>query len=398
MTFTLTCIKKKLIPFIYIIAMGWAFINAYLHPYYNWDMLCYMGSVISWSEKDPAEVHRKVMETAKAEIPDWVYVQHAANSLSSEYSAFMDQVPLCQIKPLYTVTVWLVHQMGVPLAVSTWRVSNFSFLILAIVMYLWKPMFMHRNAWLLLVLGISYLWEFPLGTVGNLSTPDAMSTMLCIFAFYAWLQKRSIFGFCILGVMATLARPDAMIIMSAATVYFAFLSPKEWRWSKTAAALMLVALLISYSAFKMAFGGYTFAQYFIHSLVATSPHPGQITQELTPSLYWFIFTGGLQMFFSQSRVITLALIAAFAFFAYYLKPYPERRLWVDLLALTLVSWATRFILWPSWGDYRFYYTYSVMLLLTSGEVIAPFAAALWKKIITLREADIAAHRQTTYKL
>jgi hypothetical protein len=351
-----------------------------------------MGSVISWDEQNPVAVHRKTMEAAKAEIPDWVYSQHAVNKLSAEYSAFVDQVPLCQIKPLYTGAVWLVHQMGVPIAESTWRVSNFSFLILAIVMFLWKPQFMPRNAWLVLALMISFVWELPLGTVGKLSTPDAMSTMLSISAFYAWLQRLSFFGFCILGVMATLARPDAMIIMGAATVYFAALAPKEWRCSKFAAGAMLVALLISYSAFKMAFGGYTFAQYFIHSLVATSQHPGQITQALTPELYWWTLSNGFRMFFEQSRVQILALIAALAFVAYYLKPNPSRRLWRDLLLITLAAWATRFVLWPSWGDYRFYYTYSVMLLLTSGEVIAPFAKVLWQKMLSLRKADLAENK------
>lgn len=384
-------IKRGLIPFIYILAMAAAFLSGWKSPYYNWDMLCYMGSVVSFEETDPQTVYRTVMDAAKAEIPGWIYDQHSKNALSAEYTAYMDQVPLCQIKPLYTGSAWVLHKLGVPLAESTWRISDISFLILAVIMFLWKPQFLPRNAWLLLSLLICFAWEFPIATVAKLSTPDAMSTMLSITAFYALLQKRSVLAFCVLGVLSTLARPDAMIIFSGATLYFAFLSPKEWRWSKLSAVLMLVALVISYSAFKMAFGGYTFAQYFIHSLVSTSQHPGRITQELTLQLYWWIFSGSFMLFFSQSRVLTLVFISLLAFVALYLKPHPERRIWRDMLLLTIAAWGLRFLMWPSWGDFRFYYTYSILVLFTAGEAIGPFAHALWKKIITMREDDLTQH-------
>ncbi len=390
----LQTIKRGFIPFIYILAMTAAFLNGWKNPYYNWDMLCYMGSVVSFEEKDPRTVYDTVMQAAKAEIPDWVYQQHIKNALSAEYTAYMDQVPLCQIKPLYTGSAWALHKLGVPLAESTWRISNISFLILAVVMFLWKPQFMPRNAWLLLSLLICFVWDFPVATVGNLSTPDAMSTMLSITAFYALLRKRSVLAFCVLGVLSTLARPDAMIIFSGATLYFAFLSPREWRWSKLSAALMLVALVISYSAFKMAFGGYTFAQYFIHSLVATSQHPGRITQELSLQLYWWIFSGSFWLFFSQSRVLTLLAVSLLAFIAFYLKPNPDRRIWRDMLLLTIAAWGLRFLMWPSWGDFRFYYTYSILVLFTAGEVIGPFACAVWKKIIAMRTADLARNAAT----
>lgn len=385
----LNTIKRGTIPFIYILAMAAAFLSGWKKPFYNWDMLCYMGAVVSFEEKDPQTVYNTVMQAAKAEIPDWIFQQHVKNALSAEYTAYMDQVPLCQIKPLYTGTAWVLHKLGVPLAESTWRISNICFLILAVVMFLWKPMFLPRSAWLLLSLLICFAWDFPVASIAKLSTPDGMSTMLSITAFYALLKKRSVLAFCVLGVLSTLARPDAMIIFSGATLYFAFLSPKEWRWSKLSAAAMLVALIISYSAFKMAFGGYTFAQYFIHSLVATSQHPGQITQELTLQLYWWIFSGSFLLFFSQTRVITLVAISLLAFLTLYFKPNPERRIWRDMLLLTIAAWGLRFLMWPSWGDFRFYYTYAILVLYTAGEVIGPFACALWKHITTMRAADLA---------
>lgn len=387
-------LTRKFIPLVYIISMAWSGIYGLLHPFYNWDMLCYVGSVISWSEKNPIDVHAKTMITIRDNIPDWVFQQHAVNILSRESSAFVDQIPLCQIKPLYTGSIWLLHQTGMSLPQASWTVSSICFMIMATLLFLWKPACMSRNLWLLLVMLISFVWEIPLGDVGRLSTPDSMGTMLSLAAFYAWLQRRSFTGFAALACLSTLARPDAMIIMSFATVYFAVLAPQAYRYSYAKAGILLAALAVCYGAFKYAFGSYTFAQYFIHSLVAYSPHPGKITMPLTPDLYWAILKGSFLRFFTLSRVITLSLIALTSLIIYTVIPTKEQRMYRDLLLLTLLSWSTRFILWPSWGDYRFYFTYSVMLLYTSGELLGPLVQDIFK-LIGQKRAVLIAERKVT---
>lgn len=385
-------LTRKFVPLVYIISMAWSGIYGLLHPFYNWDMLCYVGSVISWSEKNPIDIHAKTMITIRDNIPDWVFQQHAVNILSRESSAFVDQIPLCQIKPLYTGSIWLLHQTGMSLPQASWTISSICFMIMATLLFLWKPACMSRNLWLSLVMLISFVWEIPLGDVGRLSTPDSMGTMLSLAAFYAWLQHRSFAGFAALACLSTLARPDAMIIMSFATVYFALLAPQAYRYSYAKAGILLAALVVCYGAFKYSFGSYTFAQYFIHSLVAYSPHPGKITTPLTFDLYWAILSGSFIRFFTLSRVITLSLIALTALIIYTAIPTKEQRMYRDLLLLTLLSWATRFVLWPSWGDYRFYFTYSVMLLYTSGELLGPLVQDVLKLIAQKRASVLATRR------
>lgn len=432
----LSFLKQKLVTITFILMMGWSVIYDYMHPFYNWDMMCYVGTVVSWEETDPVQIYQKTMDTVKKNIPDWVYKQHAENPISKEYTAFNDQIPMCKIKPLYTHAAWLLHLAGMDIPPATWTVSAICMMFMVIVLYMWKPVIMSRDAWLLWLLGFSLIWEaipllnttswrdlqtfgkpeqlqlilflgvlaiwlkqrmswkllgliiasvvwlalmvkgfntkgyyeIPFIYLGRFSTPDTIGTLFVFAAFYAWLQKRSLAAFGIAGVLAALARPDTVIVLGAATAYFILFAPKEWRFPLKQGAAVMFALAASYLYFKFQFV-YTYEQYLLHSLTGYVPHPAQNPKRLTWDLYIWLLQGGSLRFLTTARILGLAFLVFVASAIYIVFPNPEKRMWRDLMLIVIASWTLRFIIWPSWGDFRFYYGNAILLLRFAGELL-----------------------------
>ncbi len=385
--------EKYLYPCIvalYAIAMLYSVLLGLTHPNRNWDMICYLGSVVSWQEKTPETIYSTSMGIVKDTMPDWLYQQFIENPLSSSPAAYIQQLPFCQVKPLYNVSMWFFHQTGMALTTASWVTSTVSFAILAILLFLWRPHCMGRSAWLLMVLALAFFWEdWPFATLARFSTPDALCTMLCIAALFAWLERKSFRYFCLFGLLATLARPDSIIPLGIYTAYFATLAPKPQRAPLFDAVFFCALLLISNVVVKHITQGpnYTYEHFYIYSFFNKNPNPATMSDHLTFDMYWQSFTVGLKDFFTLPRTIMLVIISLAGGFSYYMRPAPGKanRLWLDLLLVTWGAWAVRFILWPAALENRFYYGYCLVILFASGELIAPFTASAWKILQTFRK-------------
>ena len=111
----------------------WCFANAalqaYRHPFLNWDMVAYMGVVESFSTSNPQKIHDATMERARQVYDPSAYYHHRyENILSNRPEAFYQQLPLYSIKPLYTGGVWLLHVLGMAMPEATYVLSIGGFL------------------------------------------------------------------------------------------------------------------------------------------------------------------------------------------------------------------------------------------------------------------------------
>jgi hypothetical protein len=367
---------------LYAAIMLYAVVLGFTKPWRNWDIIGYVGSVIDWQENTPDAVYANTMATLRANLPD-LYDQFTGNPLSATQKAFMQVLPIYEVKPLYVALMWLVSRFGVALTTASWVVSALCFAALAALLFAWRPRYMARDIWLVLILALSYLGPWPMTTLSRFSTPDALCTLLVIAALYSWLQLRSYPLFCVMALLAVLARVDALIVMGAFAVYFALFAPAEHRSPLRLSCGLIAALLVTYAAVSHAAHSYSWNRLFVFVFMDRSPTSLDPGRHLTWDFYWYVISSGAHSFITYPRNIAMLAFTAFACFGYFMKPASGNRVWLGVLGVTWASLAVRFCLFPG-SDDRYYFVYYLAIIFASGELITPYLAELGKMMMAHR--------------
>lgn len=357
--------------------MGYAVVLGFVQPYKNWDMLGYVGSVTQWRISDPEKIYAQTMKAVEENSSAPLFRSYQQNPLSARADAFYQELPIYQVKPLYNALVWTVSHI-VSLPAATWIVSASSFAFLAALLFAWHPHHMARETWLIMLVMLSFLWQWPMSHLARLSTPDSLVMLLQMAAIYAWMQYRSFIVFALFCWLACFARPDGLFLSIALTICFA-IPCRDRAISSSRACVLILFLVITCIAITHFSRWYSYGQFFIHNYVDRRPFPGQITDHLTLERYWTILSPSFLLFIGAPRQIAMIVFSLIAGLCYYLKSADNK----PALLLLLAAWtalAVRFLLFPAWGDDRYYFAYWVPILFACGELISPYASVLSKII------------------
>ena len=375
-----------LINLAYAVMMFLAVVQGFLSPYGNWDMLCYIGSVISWGDPTDTAIHSQTLAILKSAVPAWLYDQHSRNPLSREAKDFVQVLPMCQIKPLYTGALWLVHQVTpASLATASWSVSSLSFGGLAVLLWRWRTRWMARSVWLILVLVITWTGDLPMASLARLSTPDALCVALMVGSVTAALFWQSFWLFALFGWLAALSRPDAVIFVAALTCYFAW----SRRFGKLSSVGLLAGLALSQWLVSRWGGSYGWEKMFVYTFFQRIPNLAEVQFNLTGAMYWQALSGGFQLFIWAPRTLALLGLSALGLGCAYLRPAAGSQTCQHLLLVAWGALGLRFVIWPAWGEDRFYYGYYLLILYCSAELIGPYGQALWLKLQSHRKTLVS---------
>lgn len=348
----------------------------FLHPWCNWDMLGYIGSIIAWSDPSASSVHLKTLATAQASIPLWIYQQFLDNPLSASSDAFVPLLPMYQVKPLYTSLMWCIHQLGPSLPSASWIVSSVSFALLAFVLSQWRSSQLPRSFWLLLLITLNYLYPYPLLSLAHLSTPDGLCTLLTTFLLVGWLRWQSFPLLLCTALLAELARPDSLVLSSLLVLYFAMASAPLKRLGKVQAVYTVLLLGFTYLLVGKLSHNYSLDRWFVYSFIQQAPHVVDMPQHVPLATYWAVLSSNSLHFLFLPRTMTLLVWSLLACLAYAVKP-SSGRLYFHLLIISWLSLMIRFILYPSW-DERYYFPYFLIQLMAGGEMLFPYLSGIWK--------------------
>lgn len=240
------------------------------HPRYNWDLLPYAASAVSISA--PTEkVSERTFDTLRSEMrprlfnrgyyqPKGVY----GSTIAREPDALRQQLPFYQVKPLYVGSIWLMHQLGMPLTFSMQLINVASLLAVAALLALFRPAVLWMPVWLA---GSAYM-IFRTHMSAQLFTPDYFSTALALGACYAGIIKQRVKIAATLFAAAILARPD---MAPAAGIFFVLLgwaSPDiGWRVTGYCLAGCVLAYLLA------AAPGYGWKTTFQHAFMGKLIYP-----------------------------------------------------------------------------------------------------------------------------
>lgn len=197
-------------------------------PIYNWDMIAYMGVVEEYSVHDIEKVHNNVYHTLQTEVPADVYAgltDHEDDRYEclTDANVFHDELSFFRAKPLYTILVFLFYKAGLPFVISTMVPSMIAGFAILLIAYSWLCSYFKKHLAFLATILLSLLPAF--AELVRLSTPDALSNMLLLFATYLIATDKSKRWLVFVLGLSLLARVDNFIFIIA-FVFYVFMNGK----------------------------------------------------------------------------------------------------------------------------------------------------------------------------
>jgi hypothetical protein len=335
-------------------------------------MIAYVGSVVALQEQEPSRIHQRTLQDIEQGVSSkWRKEIAEVNARSKDPGYFVQNLPFYWNKPAYIAGIWIIHAIGAArtYAAATWTVAAFSFACFGILLLLWRPEHLDRTIWLFLMAAFCWFGNHPLSELARFSTPDSMSMVLimgALLCLFRWDRPK--LGMALM-LSAILARPDSIILICiAAGVFFA--SNKSCApLSRTQSVLLAISGLFLYFLIQILSGGYGYEKFFYYTYVNGIPNPAEIDVHLNLSDYWRALTIGIKNINSDIRLLPFLALSVVSVYLYFRRvstrsPYP----W--LLALAWSHYAVRFLLLPSWQEYRYYTINYLLILIACSEMLA----------------------------
>jgi hypothetical protein len=356
----------------FIASFGIATVLGFLKPYTNWDMMAYVGSVISWQEKEPAIIHQKTLQDVEQGVSyKWRKEIAETTTRSNTPEYFAQNLPFYTTKPIYLAAVWLIHATGATetYAAATWVVAAISFVGLSILLLLWKPENFNHTIWLIILAAFCWFGNHPLSSLARFSTPDSMSVSVIFGAFLALFRwRRPNLGIAL--ILATLlVRPETAILAVMMAALFFVMKKSQAPITKLQSLIMGILAILMHFSLQGFFGGYGYEKFFYYSYINGIPNPAEVQVHLNLKDYMHATLWGLKNIASDSRLLPFLILSAAAAFFHFLRR-PAQSIYPWLLLLAWGHYMVRFLLLPAWQEYRFYSINYILILIASCEMIA----------------------------
>lgn len=355
---------------LFVASFGIATGRGLLKPYTNWDMVAYVGSAISWQERDPATIHSMMLADVREAVSDWRYREIAEeNPLSNDPERFVQHLPFYVNKPLYIGVVRLIRASGLTntYSAATWTASALSMAALAALLWFWPTEHVNRIVWLLLVAAFCWFGNHPFSTLARFSTPDAMGTLALLASFLIWRRRRRPYWGIAASLIAILIRPEAVILVVMCAVFFV-LARSVAPLSRRQSVVMALCACALYGAVQVISGAYGYEKYFSYTYIYRTPEPALATAPATFSAYWNALLTGVKGLHADSRLIPSLIASGLAAYCWRRRRLTGVYPWLLLLAWS--NYAVRFLLSPAWNEYRYYAINYLLILIAVSEMVA----------------------------
>jgi len=339
-------------------------IFAYNRPSYNWDMLAYMALVVQMEKNDITEVHKITYENARQSIPANEYSKLISGELRKRRmenpSEFHKILPLYAVKPFYIWLSYVFYKAGISLPLSTVIPSIIAYLLIGLLLFHWLSR--HHRLFLAVAGTLLIMYSSIMINVANLSTPDCVSSLFLLTAFYFILESPSILLSFLFLTGSVFVRLDN-IVLSFLMLTFLFFSGL---WKKKIPLVQYLIMLTVLAGTYIIVSGIakgdnwdllyysTFIKYY------NPDHEAQLSFSM--SNYLSLFSDRVVMALLYSHVsifFLLVLIMISAALPAKLRDLPFEQLFCILLGFTIII---RFLLFPDLED-RFYIAFYVVILI-----------------------------------
>src|SRR5688572_4660573 len=254
-----TSIQSHLYRWIFISLVVVTSFYCLKHPIRFWDMLPYMGSVVSIDNNDPTYVHTvtylEFNRYATPEMKASMIEGHPfCKNLSQSPDKFNEQLPFFKIKMLFVYLAWLLYQSGIPLFYAVLIPSALAFVGIGLISWQWisqhyKPVY----TILLSLASLLFLVNFD---AFRIASPDAMASFFMIAGSYFLIEQKKTMTAIILLSLSVVTRPDYVIFVGLLLALTAFFNAKNNRKQlyTCVSGIFIVSLLFMLTKWQS--GGY----------------------------------------------------------------------------------------------------------------------------------------------
>jgi hypothetical protein len=360
---------------VYVAVMLWSARDAWLERDWNFDTIAYVGVALEPDFPDPTALHDHAYAELQEGVPAPAFKSITADSgyrktLYERPIAFHTQVTTYTNKPLYTLGVRTLHQLGMNAAVATRALSIVGYLGIALVWL--AAIVLGGGGWLHLVAAGLFMLTFPLRELAYLSTPDALACFPCVLGGLLLFRGRRV-GALVAFAFTIGVRPDIGILVLLVIGWMILFAPPAQALDRRRGALVVLGT----------FGLSTIIQRFSHapgmSTMWYQAFEGHLLDpsQLHVQVSWSAYARGFRTALSGDRLYhpsfmaLYALLAALgaAFVRATLPPSRHRQL-LTFLGIIWLYVPAHFVLLPNRADRYFVPVY---LLGTLALLFATFA-------------------------
>ncbi len=363
--------KRILVSAYLAIAIGLAW-YAFIHPYYNWDLIPYVAVVLSYDESDPRVVHQRAYEEVRRSVPDQAYAELTGGPYRREMEAnvpfFTQQLPFYKIRPLYTGLILLGHRAGIPVVKAALCASVLPGLLICAVILVWMLRYFDAawaSALSVLVAGASGVTE-----ASRIATPDALSSALLIGSALLFTGGKHARPAAALLVLSVLARTDNILPALLLLGYFRFFGENggAMRWLDHLVSSVLC--IVAYLGTAGLAGGYSWAVVFHHTFLRRLGNPAEFHSGIGVAEYLRVVGRALIEGIMEDR--SFYFFSLCALITVMLAPRAGRRAagHRGLAILMMLGVAAHFVLFPSLNVRFFVANYAVICACLLGTVRA----------------------------
>ncbi len=318
-SFTPTLIKQitALVSLAYAFFFVWFSALGPMYPTGNWDMFPYVGAAYGLT-RPPDELRVVALADIRRYVSDGQYRAITSGSdyretVAREDRAFLQQLPMYQVKPLYVLLTALLGAIIGNLALATVVLAATGFFLIGIALYLLRPAGCAGGLWLLAVIGITYIGTPQLVILAQASTPDSMAAGLLLLGLAAFFKKGRAATATVLFSLAVMSRPDYVI-----PIIFLFPVFLRMRMDNVCSrsgfyAVACIPICVFVLA-KMLWPGYGLMTLILHS-VGPFSYPADIDASAAAELYLPKLQENLAWLLSMPRVLLLVGASILSFMA-----------------------------------------------------------------------------------
>lgn len=347
--------------------------NAFVRTSLNWDGLVYGAIILSIEEHDPRIVHTRIYDAVGQEVnlldnsqkvanPNLVDASSYRKDLACNWRHFYQQFGLYRVHVLYTGLSWIFYKLGLPVLQSTRAVSSFSYLAIAVVIFVWLQKLAPGIGGMLTSLVI--MVQPPVLMLAQLSTSDCLSTAIVLWAMYLFLQYQAFTACCLLLLLSLLVRVDNLALLLA---FLAVALVSERTVNKASLLRFLGwvigAILVSLALMHLT-KSYSWSTTFSHGLCSYMTTPNDTKAHISLRTYLHVLKYRFwclpytaQPYYALLGVMAI-MLSRFKFGLEMLRRDPQAQVVVALL----LGLAARFLIYPCAED-RYFIAYDLGIAL-----------------------------------
>jgi len=352
------------------------------YPFYNWDIIGYVGSVLSIDIKDNIALHATSYKVLNNQMPepsfDRLIIGNYAQNVYSNHNVFVEQLNFYQIKTLYIYLLYTLQLTGLTIIDSITLVSLSATLLATGITLLWINRY--TNPHIAFILTLLICFQSRLFDLSRIATPDALSVSIILLGLYYLLEKKKIKSACIIISISTLVRPDNIIFASLFFLLVAGISySKEKKQNFIFSVSILSLSILSYFYFKSINNGYSWWTLFYHSFIEKLYFPSQLDIGFSLPLYAEVLRKQAGMLFapgisSPSTILVFIFMLIVAALSSQKNGARESaKYYKGVWVIIGTTYLTYFLLFPGIDQWdRFfagYYIFTVISLLSVSDLV-----------------------------